>query len=164
MNTLFLFVEGSDDERFVRKHYANKNIKPINYANMTPKSVNNMLRGIKHGNSSYLFFTDSDGCSSDVRIQRTVNKYTECESSQVIVVCFEIESWYLAGLNQQDSQKMGVKFVSITDSITKEQFNAMIPKKMSRLDFLLEILQKFDCEGALQRNASYRKFRANALA
>lgn len=164
MSMLYLFVEGSDDERFFRNHYANRNIKTINYANMTPKLVNNMLRGIKRGDSSYLFFADSDGCSSDVRIQRTISKYTECEASQVVVVCFEIESWYLAGLNQPDAQKMGVKFVSITDTVTKEQFNSLIPRKKNRLEFILEILQKFDREGALQRNASYRRFRANALA
>ena len=164
MCMLFLFVEGPDDERFVRTHYANKSIKPIKYTGKTPKEVNNLLKGIKRMNSPYLFFADSDGSSPDERIQKTTTKYAECEASQVVVVCFEIESWYLAVLNQQASQKLGVKYISTTDTVTKEQFNSMVPKKMTRLDFILEILRRYDGEDALQRNSSYRKFRANALA
>jgi len=164
MSTLFLFVEGPDDERFVRNHYRNRNIKPINYACMSSKTVNNMLKAIKSSNSSYLFLADSDGATSIIKKQKVINKYSECENSQIVIVCFEIESWYLAGLNRQDSQKLGVKFISLTDAVTKEQFNSMIPKKMSRLDFLLELLRKFDNDVASQRNTSYRSFLANALA
>lgn len=162
MSTLFLFVEGPDDERFMKHHFANRNIKPVNYAGMTSKAVNNMIRTIKNTRAPYLFITDSDGAPAATKRQKVIDRYSECEDSKIIVVCFEIESWYLAGLNQPDSQKLGVKFISLTDTVTKEQFNAMIPRKMSRLDFMLEILQRFDEDDAPQRNTSYRDFLSNS--
>lgn len=158
METLYVFVEGPDDERFFQSHYSNRCVKLIKYANTPPKAINGMLRTLKRQRSPYIFLTDSDGAAPDAKIEKVLRKFTECEPSQVFVICFEIESWYLAGLNQQDSQKLGIKFISLTDSITKEQFDSLIPKGFSRLDIMLEILQRFDKTSALQRNTSYRYY------
>lgn len=164
MNTLYLFVEGTYDERFFRNHYKGNSIKIVTTANRSTKDINNLLRTLNITNCAYLFIVDSDGASPEEKRKKTLQKYPQCKESQIVVVCFEIESWYLAGLNQNDSQKLGVKFISLTDDVTKEQFLNLKPKKMSTLDFMLEILRLFDPDSASQRNTSYRLFLENQYA
>lgn len=71
----------------------------------------------------------------------------------------EIESWYLAGLDAQACKEFNIHNVPETDSITKEQFDALIPEKfISRIDFMLEILKVFSIESAKQKNMSFKYF------
>jgi len=77
------------------------------------------------------------------------------------VVKIEIESWYLALLDNNTCRKFKIKLSKIknTDHITKEQFNALIPKKFdSRVDFMIEILDCASIETARQRNTSFKYF------
>lgn len=81
------------------------------------------------------------------------------ENDKIIVVIKEIESWYLAGLDDEEYKRFEMHTLSNTDDITKEQFNDLIPKKFdSRIDFLLEILKSFSIEIAKQKNKSFRYF------
>lgn len=73
------------------------------------------------------------------------------------MVVKEIEGWYLAGLGNTEAEKFKIRTFSETDTITKEQFNALIPKTFdSRIDFMLEILRIFSIEIAKQKNRSFR--------
>jgi hypothetical protein len=74
-----------------------------------------------------------------------------------MVVIKEIESWYIAGLRDIESKKFGIQTFSTTDSLTKENFSNLIPKRYdSRLDFMIEILKNFSAETAKQKNKSFR--------
>ena len=81
------------------------------------------------------------------------------EKEKIIVVIKEIESWYLAGLNNTENKKFRIPIFSVTDTITKEQFNSLIPQTFnSRIAFLLEILRNFSIEIAKRKNKSFRYF------
>lgn len=95
--------------------------------------------------------------------KREIKKeFRNIDENKIIVVIKEIESWYLAGLNDENAKKFKISPVKIktTDSITKEQFNNLIPRKFrySRMDFMIEILKCFSIEMGRQRNKSFRYF------
>ena len=81
-------------------------------------------------------------------------------SPMVLIVCKEIESWYLAGLTYNDCKKMGIPdSLNDTDHLSKEQFLGLMPERFgSKTEFMLEILQVFDHETARARNSSFRYF------
>ena len=77
-----------------------------------------------------------------------------------MVVCREIESWYLAGLNDDSRRKIKIRRrFNKTDSISKEQFDRMMPERfVSRIDFMQEIMKLFDRETASTKNTSFEYF------
>ena len=159
MKTLFLFVEGPDDERFFQHLFGKGKAQYIQYRNNPQKDINNKLRSIKRNPMcDYMFFADADGCEISERVKRIIAKYQDCETDKVCVVQFEIESWYLAGITQEESHKMRIKHFACTDSIKKEQFNAIIPKSYARVDFMVELLKRYDYQEAQSRNTSFRLF------
>ena len=86
--------------------------------------------------------------------------YKTRRSPRVLIVCKEIESWYLAGLTDNDCKKMGIAdSLNDTDHLSKEQFLGLMPGRFgSKTDFMLAILQVFDHETARARNRSFRYF------
>ena len=57
------------------------------------------------------------------------------------------------------AEKLKIKKLASADNITKEKFDALIPKKFtSRIDFMLEILKNFSIEIAKQKNNSFKYF------
>ena len=108
--------------------------------------------------ANYIFMTDiNDAPCVTAKKEKLKRKYKNLRLDRVIVVIKEIESWYLAGLDVEICKKFGIRYTPQTDSITKEQFNAMIPKRFdSRVDFMKEILKVFSIDIAKQRNGSFR--------
>ena len=52
-------------------------------------------------------------------------------SPRVLIVCKEIESWYLAGLTDNDCKKMGIAdSLNDTDHLSKEQFSGPYARKI----------------------------------
>jgi len=71
----------------------------------------------------------------------------------------EIESWYLAGLDDDASSFLGLPAFSATDTVTKEDFNELIPEKFdSRIDFMMEMLKYFLPGVAVGKNRSFAYF------
>lgn len=72
----------------------------------------------------------------------------------------EIESWYLAGLDEAALKELGISYPDKdTDTLNKEQFDRLIPVKyVSRIDFMQEILKNFQLETARQKNKSFYYF------
>ena len=71
----------------------------------------------------------------------------------------EIESWYLAGLDDKSCKELGLKPFKDTDGVTKEDFNKLIPKRFnSRIDFMVEIIKRFTTKTAKQENRSFSYF------
>ena len=79
---------------------------------------------------------------------------------RLIIVIKEIESWYLAGLDEAALKELGISYPDKdTDTLNKEQFDRLIPGKyVSRIDFMKDILKNFQLETARQKNKSFYYF------
>ena len=163
---LFIWVEGPDDKRFF-----DELIKPIfekkynlvevrEYAELKREKIDNFLRSIKAMNADYFYVTDINQAPCiTAKKEKVRGKFKNLDEDRIIVVIKEIESWYLAGLDDANSRKFRISSFRKTDGITKEQFNVLIPKNFdSRIDFMFEILKCFSTEIAKQKNKSFRYF------
>jgi hypothetical protein len=167
---LYIFVEGPDDSRFFdrigkdlfRNRYDEDKIRTYEYSTKTKEKINDFLRIIGKMGADYICQSDLDEapCASK-RKERLKERFSGFEENRIIVVKVEIESWYLALLDDNACKrfKINPSKIKSTDQITKEQFNALIPKKFdSRVDFMVEILGCASIETAKQRNTSFKYF------
>ncbi len=164
---LFIWVEGDDDERFVDRIIKNKlesryqSISIIKYSKMKKDKIKEFfIRIIKKMKADYLFLADLDyePCITSKK-DKIINKKDYLTSDRIIVVCKEIESWYLAGINQADSKRNKIPFFDNTDNIFKDTFKEIKPKKYdSLIDFKLELLKCFKDDIAVSKNQSYKYF------
>jgi hypothetical protein len=159
---LYLLLEGDDDERFAQRvivpalHSHYDHIQPWQYAQQKTEKVNSFLRSIKAMGASYFFLADINAqpCVSK-RKDAVSRKFAELEVDKALIVVKEIESWYLAGVPQNN--QLGVQVPLNTSGVTKEQFDAAIPKDFdSRIDYMIEILKLFNVDIAAQRNPSFQ--------
>ncbi len=164
---LFIFVEGNDDERFIRyviepefmKKY--DYVRIIKYAQEKKDKLCNLIKSIKSMGADYLFFADiNDAPCITGKKSKIIKSCKEISPNRVLIVIREIEGWYLAGLSDEDCIKLKIKCFSNTDNITKEEFNKLIPKKFSysRINFLIEILNHFSIDEARRKNRSFEYF------
>jgi len=161
---LFIWVEGEDDRRFFEKMIAPKLQKKYNfvetrrYATLKKEKIYNFLKSIKAMGAEYIFVADINHSPCVTAKKENIrSELRNIDEERIIVVIKEIESWYLAGLDNTRSKKFKVRAFKTTDDITKEKFNSLIPKKFdSRIDFMLEILKNFSIEIAKQKNRSFR--------
>ena len=162
---LFVLVEGPDDVRFFDKIIKPKLQKKYNLVEIRPYStwkkekIDNFLRGIKAMNACYIYVTDINTARCvTTKKQEIEGKLKTIDRDRIAVVIKEIESWYLAGLSNAEVEKFKIPTFSVTDNITKEQFDSLVPKKFknSRIDFMSEILKCFSTEIAKQKNKSFR--------
>ena len=159
LNMLFVFVEGSDDERFFRHYYSDSTVKIVQYAHMSNKDLTAYLNSINAmQESDYIIITDSDGAEIEAKRKKFIEKHPCCEATKVFVSKREIESWYLAGFSQGNAEKYKVKFIYCTDDISKEKFRSMVPKDFNPVSFQVEILKSFDTVLATMRNRSFNIF------
>jgi len=163
---LFIFVEGDDDERFFNKILYPKLqekydiVKIIKYATMKKEKVDNFIKSINAMGADYIYLTDinSSPCIT-AKKEEIQKKHPNIDKDKIIVVIKEIESWYLAGLDNKVCRQLKIKNFANTNNVTKEDFNSLIPKKFtSRIDFMSEILKNFSIEIAKQKNKSFRCF------
>ncbi|PTW03383.1 hypothetical protein C8C76_10118 [Halanaerobium saccharolyticum] len=78
------------------------------------------------------------------------------------MVIKEIESWYLAGLDQETSSAIGVQNFERTDHLFKEDFNDLLESVYdSRIDFMWEIIKVFSLKTAAKKNSSLNYFLNN---
>ena len=163
---LYIFVEGKDDKRFFDKiitplfERKYDQVDVLEYAQLQKEKVSKFLKSIKGMNADYIFVSDIDQepCVT-ARKQYIQSKFKEIDKDRIIVVIREIESWYLAVLDDKSSKRLGIRYSNTTDNVTKEQFNDLIPRKFdSRIDFMQEILKCFNIETGKHRNTSFRYF------
>lgn len=107
-----------------------------------------------------LFFADGDGASYQAKKEKILQKYSKLEPDHVFIVQFEIESWYLAGVNKVFCDKNKIKhYYNNTDSVTKEMFNEAIKTcNETKLSIMLKMLNIYDCLLADTRNTSFSSF------
>jgi hypothetical protein len=161
---LFLLVEGDDDARFVerivipelRSRY--DFVQVWKFAQKKKEKVNAFLRSIKSMGADYLLLGDLNAypCFPKKK-EALLQAFTELESTKTVIVVREIESWYSAGL--KDDNPLGVRAPTDTTSLTKEQFNDTMPKGFdSRIAYMIEVLKHFDIRAAAARNPSFLYF------
>jgi hypothetical protein len=167
---LYILVEGNDDERFIEriikpglgKRY--HSVQLYRYAEQTPQKIDNFIKSIVAMKAHYMILTDIDH-SPCVTHRKKLLKTKKIKNrlvgdDRIIVVIKEIESWYLAGLDQAALKKLGISYRDKgTNTLTKEQFDRLISAKyISRIDFMQEILENFRMETAKQNNKSFSYF------
>ena len=110
--------------------------------------------------ADYIFARDfNDSPCITTKKEKITGEFKQITEDKIIVVVKEIESWYLAGLNENTSKKVGIrKKIRTANRITKEEFNQLIPKNMSRIEFMRNILENYDVEIAKRRNRSFGYF------
>lgn len=164
---LWILVEGNDDERFI-EHIKSEletkydYVKVWQYAQATDKKTAEFLRTISTMESAeciYLADINSAPCITSKR-DSIKDKYgNRIELNRIVVSVREIESWYLAGLDDDSCQVLGIKSFRGTADITKEKFNSMMPERFdSRIDYMSELLKRFSFETAVAKNGSFDYF------
>lgn len=164
--SLFLLVEGDDDERFfsslIKSHFKQRFPFAMiwRYAEETRKRVSDFVRSIDAMGGTYLFLVDCDTSPCiTAKKDEVIQKYPGVDASRIVVVCAEIEAWYLAGLKDVVQKQWKFAIKGSTDAITKEKFNQLISSRFdSRVDCMREILKLFSVEFAKSRNQSFRYF------
>jgi len=165
---LFILVEGSDDERFVfalseplKAIAGYDHIQPYAYANAPTKKVEGLIRSIRNmEGAEYVYCTDlNDSPCIQAKKRKLQDSKGFLDASRIIVVVPEIEAWYVAGLNDQAFQALGIRPQNCTDDVTKEVFNHLKPRRFRlRLDFTQELLKHFQIRTARQHNRSFDYF------
>jgi len=168
---LWVLVEGNDDERLI------ETIRPQletqydrvgiwQYARARDKKTAEFLKVISSTpNIDYVYLTDiNNALCITVKRGDVKDKFgNRLELDRIVVAVNEIESWYLAGLDEQNSRELGIKPLNRTDDITKEKFNDMMPARFdSRIDYMREILKRFSVETGVAKNASFGYFMRKA--
>ncbi|MFH1861595.1 MAG: hypothetical protein ABH878_02180 [bacterium] len=163
---LFIWVEGLDDQRFVEAiikpilvEKYNK-VQIVLHAEEGKKYITNYIRSITSiPAADYIFLTDinTQPCVTTKKLKEAAT-YLNLDLSKIVVIIKEIESWYLAGIDSQAAKVLGIKSQKSTDSLIKEQFDMLIPKGWLRIDFMQEILKRFSCDVAKQKNKSFAYF------
>ena len=182
--TLYILVEGGDDARFfervVRPMFEDEfgHVQLWQYSQQEKEKVNKFLdsiRAMQGGGIADLIIVadlDESPCVTD-RKERIPSGFRSLSAGQspgqptgpfsstrILIVCREIESWYLAGLNDEECKRLGLTTtIDNTDRISKEQFLDLMPDRFdSKSEFMLEILREFDHETARSKNSSFRYF------
>jgi hypothetical protein len=164
---LYVFVEGTDDGRFFDKvvkprlGYAYDHIDIVRYAQDSPKKRRSFLQSIRAIEGAEIIWVcdnDSAQCVT-ARKQEIKNRLPAIADNPIVVVVIEIESWYLAGVDTESSRSLGIRYLTTTDSITKENFGNLRPSRIeTNREFMLAILDHFSVETAQNKNRSFRYF------
>lgn len=165
MYRMFVYVEGNYDKMFVKNILSdylqtNKSILlyPIPYAQKPRNEINKDIKNKSKHN--YLFLSDLDIDKFDCitsRKEKRINTYDGLESSKIIIVKAEIESWYLAGVDNTLPQFKNFDIPDNTESVTKEEFDLMM-EEYDKEDILMEISKSYDFNLAKKRNSSFNYF------
>ena len=164
---LFILVEGDDDERFIERIIKHllidkyHDIRVWQYSRQKKEKTASLLRSISQMGADYIFIRDinSSPCISE-RKETVLHAFPHVlDAKRVQITVKEIESWYLAGLCDSDCMRLLQKPIHNTDSLTKEQFNSLIPSQYdSRIHFIQDILSCYSIGTAKQKNKSFKYF------
>ncbi len=167
---LYIWVEGIADRQFffeiIKPFFepAYDEIQFVLYAGQSKVNMKSYFDSINSLGADYIFVADLDEnpCITQ-KLEKVRQTYPYFKQERVQIVVKEIEGWYIAGLSNENSKQLKIKPVRNTSSLTKEQFNRMVPvkhlkTKISRLNFRDELLRLFSMETAVSKNTSFRYF------
>jgi len=161
-----VLLEGRDDRRFfdavIRPILQTRydDVRTWEYAGKSIERRINYLRSIQAmGNADYLFVSDLDTspCITERKAHLVNSHKGMIDVSRTIIVKREIESWYLAGMDDRVCRRLGVRVLRRTDGVTKEQFANLMPRRFnSVVEFMTDILTRFRIKTAKGKNRSFR--------
>lgn len=162
---LHVLVEGRDDREFFnavirpRLQEQYDHVQIWEYAGATIERRINYIKSIRAMNAAYLFVADinTSPCITE-RKGRLVNHHKGMiDAGQTVVAIREIESWYMAGVDDETCRQLGFVSPAHTDDLTKEHFRTLMPKRFngSAVDFMAELLREFRVDLARARNRSF---------
>lgn len=178
MDNLIIFVEGENDELFfekiilklfsLKKEYNQKEdkIKIVKYQQKGKKKFLQYLNFINKYNINYIFISDFDSrkCITS-RKQEKIKKYyregyDKLESDNIFIVKNEIESWFLAGVDNKQKIFRNINVPKDTEKTSKNYLEQFLKKTQfnSRVDFFIEVSEHYNYGLAMQRNESFRYF------
>ena len=165
---LFILIEGDDDERFFKgvvessfqERYSA--IQFWKYADKNKKVRANFIKSLNAMKADYICIGDIDDfpCITARKEKITDGFDKQITVDRIAIVIREIEGWYLAGLDETASKRLGIrKKIKTTDNVIKEHFNQLIPRGMPRSVFMRKILENYDVGVAEGKNKSFGYFR-----
>ncbi|HPL64819.1 MAG: hypothetical protein PHG91_01350 [Syntrophales bacterium] len=163
---IFIWVEGISDARFFsavlkpffEKHYSQVEIRT--YANLKREKFSRILQALRGIRAEYLVIADIDSEPCVTSKKNCLRqRISDANPEKIRVVVMEIESWYLAGLDEAGFAELGITPFERTDTVTKEDFLSIMPREYeSRIDFMMEILKRFSVKSAVRKNNSFSYF------
>ena len=163
---LYVFVEGPDDERYFNKIYGAcfqerfESYKIIKYAQWKKDKIDNFIKSIaRMPDVDYIFFGDADGKNTEDKKQELTEIYKKLSPEKIFIVRYEIESWYYAGIDENQCRELKLKrYEYMTDDVTKEDFYNKLPNRPDRVMIMTKILDDYSIKLACLRNQSLRVF------
>ncbi len=168
---IWLLVEGVDDERFVKSVLAPEFqraydvVRIWKYSQVAIPVRANLLRSIHATpNADYILFCDIDQHPCVTSKKEWVKKpLPSLSDDRIAVVVKEIESWYLAGLDERDFEELRIANVDRPDETVKESFDALVGGKVNHTAMLVEILKRYKPSEARRRSPSFGYFAGKHL-
>jgi len=168
--SLYILLEGNDDERFfdkiIKPRFQGKYdlVKLWKYSQQKTNKIGRYIRAINSMGADYIYVADINNAPCVTARKCSISiSCPQASKNNIIVVIKEIESWYIAGLDDNTCRKLRIARTS-TDDITKEQFNQLIPKNATRTEVMIDILMNYHLDVAQERNKSLQYFLEKWLA
>ncbi|HEY4699418.1 MAG TPA: hypothetical protein VIH27_03500 [Nitrososphaerales archaeon] len=166
LQKFYIYVEGNDDMRFFNNIVRNELVKRrynVEVRAFIPYKKETFRKYISAHNlskSKYLCIVDYD-CSICITDKKNKIRasYNFIDPNRLIVVVREIESWFIAGVDNSNCAKMGIPIGICTESVTKGKFKKFMLKRYDdKVDFMMEILKCFSIQTARKQNRSFNYF------
>ena len=169
---LWLLVEGNDDERFANAilvpefRHAYADVQIWQYSQRSISDRANLLKVIQIAGDDYILLCDLDEfpCVTSKKESMKSALPLPIPDARIAVVVKEIESWYLAGLDESALQALGIANASRPDEVVKEEFDALVGGKINHTNAMIEILKLYKLSVALRRSPSFGYFARKHLA
>lgn len=169
MKTLYLFVEGPSDIIFfnspqVRQLLLTKGydfVECHEYENLSKVSVKGFINTIANCNVfEYIFTADKDELECITKaLNKNKKEFSIRDEHKIVIVNCEIESWYLAGINDFIKTNYSLTIPTNTQGVNKEEFDkSYVPTKLDKFSFMTEIAEGYDMTLAKSRNKSFKYF------
>jgi hypothetical protein len=170
---IYFLIEGNDDLRFLQR-IAEPILKErydyigyFQYTRRPKKKVQGFIRSVISRKADFLCMTDIDvsPCVTAKKEQIKKDKLGTLDDSRILVVKSEIESWYLAGLDDERCRRLRLPAHRETESVDKEQFRQSLSgsKLGCTINCMIEILKNYDIATAKSRNGSFDYFHRKYL-
>lgn len=167
---LYIFVEGVDDEDFFNyikwliPKWQDLAINIIQYEPPQNGKIRShicqFIKSIKVLGADYIFVADIDQSPCVTAKKKQLIDIWDClDPDKILIVIMEIESWYLAGVDENRRRKLGIKVAPTnTDNFTKEDFKKIKPSNYKGRAFKQKLLESFSIETAKKNNKSFAYF------
>jgi len=166
---LFILIEGPDDEKFfdrvikpilIKKY---DDVIPYKYAERPKKKIVQLIKSVvRIEGADFICLADINNSPSIAASKQKIQngKIGNVDKDKIVIVIKEIESWYIAGLDDICCRELGIPSCDTTDDINKERFNALVSRSKDklRMSCMSEMLKTFNVLVAKQKNESFNYF------